>query len=117
MVGRSRSSAGPGARVHGAVQRVQHGPLRHAVGARREARAPSAGGAPHRERGADAGERGAAAPGQTSNERNPNQPDAASRTSVDSPYQATAVGPVVFSLMTSGPSKTFGVAVADRGSK
>ena len=63
MVGTSRSSAGPGARLYGAVQRVQLGPLRAAVGARREAGARAAGGASHCERGADAGERCAAAGG------------------------------------------------------
>ena len=61
MVGTSRSSAGPGARLHGAVQRVQRRPLRSAVGAGREAGSRAEGGASHRERGADAGERGAAA--------------------------------------------------------
>ena len=38
------------------------------------------------------------------------------RSSGDSVYQTTALGPVLFSLTTSGLSKTLGVAVADRGS-
>ena len=61
MVGTSRGSSGRGARLHGPVQRVQRRPLRPAVGARREARPPAESGASHRERGADAGQCGAAA--------------------------------------------------------
>ena len=63
MVGTSRGSSGRGARLYGPVQRVQRRPLRSAVGARREAGPRAEGGASHCERGADAGERGAAAGG------------------------------------------------------
>lgn len=55
--------------------------------------------------------------GQTNNPQKSNQQMMRDRTLVDSLYQTSLVGPVVFFLMTSGPSKTFGVAVADRGSK
>ena len=61
MVGTSRGSSGRGARVYGAVQRVQRRALRRAVGAVGAARRRSESGASHCERGADVGERCAAA--------------------------------------------------------